>query len=162
TTAYRFNSTFDDTGPFDFGQRYYYRVVATNQVGDSAASNTVSVLVPIPPSALTVTGTGAASVGLSWTQVGNDHTDIERSTDGINFPSVATVPAFVTHYTDTGLQPGQYTYRIHAFNVNPTSDSFSNVQGAWVGPTIDHSTPSLAGFTNATDLTVNGSAFVSP
>src|SRR5262249_48701817 len=33
TTAYRFNSTFDDTGPFDFGQRYYYRVVATNQVG---------------------------------------------------------------------------------------------------------------------------------
>src|SRR5262249_57748407 len=26
----------------------------------------------------------------------------------------------------------------------------------------DHSTPALAGFANATDLTVNGSAFVSP
>jgi hypothetical protein len=162
TTVFRFNTTFTDTGPFDFGQRYYYRVAATNQVGDSALSDTVNVLVPIPPPALTVTGTGASSIGLSWTRVGNDHSEIERSTDGTTFTRIATVPSFQTSYTDTGLAPGQYTYRIHAFNVSPTSDSISNAQGAWVGPTIDHCTPALAGFANATDLTVNGSTFVSP
>jgi hypothetical protein len=162
TTVFRLNSTFNDTGPFDFGQRYYYRVAATNQLGDSVLSDTVNALVPIPPSNLTVAGTGASSISLSWTPVANDHYDIERSTDGTNFSTVSTVPGFVTSYTDTGLQPGEYTYRIHAFNVNPTTDSFSNAQGVWVGPTIDHGTPALGGFVNATDLTVNGSTFVNP
>ena len=32
----------------------------------------------------------------------------------------------------------------------------------WIGPTIDHSNPSTAGFANSTDLTTNGSAFVGP
>src|SRR5262249_42163384 len=126
TTVFRLNSTFNDVGPFDFGQRYYYRVAATNQLGDSTLSDTINVLVPIPPSALTLTGTGTSSIGLSWTRVANDHYDIERSSDGTNFSVIASnIPSFQTSYTDTGLTPGQYTYRIHAFNVNPTSDSFS-------------------------------------
>ncbi len=159
-TVNRNLTTFTDTGPFQFGQTLYYRVVATNQVGDSAASNTVNVVVPIPPPALTVTGAGDSSISLSWTDLANDHFDIERSTDGVNFTRVASVPASQTSYTDTGLTPGLYTYRIHAFNVSPNAEALSNVEGAWIGPTIDHSTPATGGFVNATDLTANGSAFI--
>jgi hypothetical protein len=153
TTVARDAASFTDTGPFVIGQRYYYRVVATNQRGDAAPSNTVNVLVPVASSVLTVTGTGASSVGLSWTPVANDHYEIERSTDGTTFAVVATVPTFQTTYTDAALTPGLYAYRIHAFNVNPAADSLSNVQGASVGPTFDHGTA----FTNTTDLTPNGS-----
>ncbi len=156
-TVNRNLTTFTDTGPFDFGQRYYYEVRAVNQAGNSGFSNAANVLVPIPPSVLTITGTGTSLISLSWTPVTNDHYVIERSTDGTTFNPVATVPAYVTSYTDTGRSPGLYTYRIHAFS--GSVDSFSNAQGAWVGPTIDHSMPSTGGFTNPTDLTTNGSAF---
>jgi hypothetical protein len=157
-TVFRMATTYTDTGPFEIGQRFYYRVAATNQLGDSPVSNTVSVIVPISPAVLSLNGAGASSIGLSWTAVGNDHYVIERSTDGANYAAVATVPPFQTTYTDTGLAQGIYSYRIHAFNVNPTADSYSNVNGTWVGPTLDHST----GFANATDLATNGSTFVSP
>ncbi len=152
-TVNRNLTTFTDTGSFQFGQRYYYEVRAVNQAGNSGFSNAVNVLVPIPPSILTITGTGTSLISLSWTPVTNDHYVIERSTDGTTFNPVATVPAFVTSYTDTGLSPGLYTYRIHAFS--GSVDSFSNAPAAWVGSTIDHST----GFGNGTDLTINGSAF---
>jgi hypothetical protein len=162
TTVFRQNTTFTDLGPFNYNQPYFYRVVATNQLGDSAPSNTINITIVIAPATLTLTGTGTSSIGLSWNGVANDHYVIERSTDGTTFSPIAMVPAVQTSYTDAGLAPGQYAYRIHAFNVSPDGESLSNVQGTWVGPTIDHSTPALAGFANATDLTVNGSAFVSP
>jgi hypothetical protein len=158
-TVNRNLQTFVDTGPFVIGQTYSYRVVATNQVGDSPASNTVTAVVPIPPPVLTVTGTGASVVGLSWTGLANDHFDIERSINGGSFTKVASVPASQNAYNDTGLAPGEYSYRIHAFNVNPTADAVSNVVGVWVGPTVDHSAPVNGGFVTTTDLTTNGSAF---
>jgi hypothetical protein len=156
-TVARDATSSNDVGPFVVGQRYYYKLVATNQQGDSGASNTINVLVPIASSVLTVTGAGSASIGLSWTAVANDHYDIERSTGGA-FTAIATVPAFQTSYTDPGLAAGIYAYRIHAFNVNPAGDSLSNIQGASVGPTINHS----SGFANAPDLTPNGSTAINP
>jgi hypothetical protein len=161
-TVSRNQTTFTDTGPLVVGQQYYYQVVATNQAGSSAPSNTVNDVVPIPPPVLTLAGTGASSISLSWTGLANGHFDIERSTDGVNFTRVATVPVGVTSYTDTGLTAGLYAYRIHAFNVSPTAESLSNVVGDWVGSSIDHSTPASGGFTNKTDLTLNGSAMVPP
>jgi hypothetical protein len=157
-TVSRNLNTFTDTGPFVIGQQYMYEVVATNQVGDSAASNSVSVVVPIPAPVLTLTGTGASEVGLSWTALANDRFDIERSTDnGQTFQVVGTVPTSQFAFVNTGLAPGLYVYRIHAFNNNPTADAISNVVGVWVGPTIDHG----SGFSNLTnDLTTNGSAFI--
>jgi hypothetical protein len=153
TTVPRDATAFTDTGPFVIGLHYYYQVVATNQKGDSSPSNTVNVLVPIASSVLTLTGTGASSIGLSWIPVANDHYDVERSSNGGAFTKIATVPAFQTSYGDTGLAPGIYAYRVHAYNVNPTADSLSNVVGASIGATIDHST----GFANTADLTPNGS-----
>jgi hypothetical protein len=154
-TVNRNLNTFIDTGPFVIGQQYFYQVVAANQVGDSPPSNTVSATVPIPPPALTVTGTGASAVGLSWTGLANDHFTIERSANGGAFTPVITVPSSQTDYTDTGLAPGQYAYRIRAVNVNPNAEALSNVQGTWVGSMIDHS----GGFSTTSDLTANGSAF---
>jgi hypothetical protein len=145
---------FVDPGPFTVGQRYYYQVVATNQQGNSAASNTVDVFVSIAAPILTVTGAGAVSVELSWTAVANDHYDVERSTDGVTFTTVVSVPAYQTAYTDTGLTAGLYAYRIHAYEVNPAGEALSNVQGASVGAVIDHS----VSFANPADVTANGDA----
>src|SRR5262249_40935389 len=83
--------------------------------------------------------------------------DIERF-DGTSFVRVASVPGSQTAYTDTGLAAGLYTYRIHAFNANPSAEALSNAQGAWVGSMIDHRTPATGGFINTTDLDANGSA----
>jgi hypothetical protein len=146
------DSSYTDLGPLTFGQHYFYRVVATNQQGDAAPSNTVEVIAPIRSAVLTISSITSRSLGLSWTSVANDHYDIERSTDGANYSRVATVPAAQTTYTDSGLMPGIYAYRIRAFNTNPTASSLSNVQGADVGDTINHG----ADFSNTTDLTANG------
>ncbi len=154
----RTTTTFTDPGPFVIGQRYYYGVAAFNQVGNSAPSNIINVVVPAASAVLTVRGTGASAISLAWTAVANDHYDIERSTNGISFTRVATVPAVQTTYTDSGLAVGEYAYRIHAYNVNPASESLSNIQGTWVGAVIDHG----SGFTNGVDLTTNGNALVSP
>jgi hypothetical protein len=155
-TVFRTSTSFADTGHFQTGQKYYYRVVATNQLGDSTASNTVSVIVPIPSPVLALTGAGTSSIGVSWTAVANDHYVVERSSDGTNFAPVATVPAFQTSYTDQGLAPGLYTYRIHAYNASPTAEAVSNALGEWVGSVFDHS----ASFANATDLTANGDSSI--
>jgi hypothetical protein len=159
-TVNRNQTTFTDTGPFQFGQTYYYQVVAVNQAGASAPSNTVSIIAPIPSPVLFVTGSGASSLYLAWTNVPADYYVVERSTDGTTFTPIATVPPSQLSYTDTGLTPGLYAYRIHAFT-NSGAESLSNVRGAWVGPTIDHGTPATGGFSNVTDLTANGSAFFS-
>jgi hypothetical protein len=147
-------NTFTDPGPFVTGQHYFYRVVATNQMGDSPPSNTADVIAPIPSAVLSIVSVTSSSLGLSWTAVANDHYDIERSTDGVTFSRVGTVQAPQTTYTDTGLTAGAYAYRIHAFNVTPASESLSNVRGGTVGPVIDHG----SGFGTTVDLTANGSA----
>src|SRR5262249_47978229 len=122
--------------------------------GDSAPSNSVNVNGAIQSAVLSITSVTSSSLGLAWTSVANDHYTIERSTDGVNFAAIATVPSTQTTYTDSGLAPGMFAYRIHGFNTIPTSDSYSNVLGATVGAVIDHG----GGFVNTTDLTANGSA----
>jgi hypothetical protein len=153
-TVGRDATTYTDRGPLVSGQHYFYRVVATNQVGDSAPSNTADVIAPIPSAVLTIASFTSSSLGLSWTAVANGHYDVERSTDGVTFMRVATVPAPQTTYTDAGLAAGIYAYRIHAFNASPASDSLSNVRGATVGGTINHG----SGFGITADLTANGNA----
>ncbi len=147
-------STYRDNGPFVIGQTYYYRVVAANQIGSSPDSNTVMVAIPIASAVLGLDGVSSSAIGLSWTAVANDHYTVERSTNGTTFTAVATVPAWQTSYTDTGLAAGTYAYRIHAYNSSPSAESLSNVTGATVGAVIDHNN----GFANPTDLTANGSA----
>ncbi len=82
------------------------------------------VLLPAAPSNLAATLATPTSVNLSWIDNANNETGfiIERSTDGINFTLLTTVPANVTGYIDsTVVASTTYTYRVRA--TNGTGDS---------------------------------------
>jgi hypothetical protein len=158
-TVPRFVNTYTDPAPpvsLAAGTVYYYQVVATNQLGNGSPSNTAIVSTPGKP-VLTLTKVTSTEVDLSWTRTGNDHYDLERSTDGVSFTVInqAPIPTTVTSYSDTGLSPGTYYYRVLSINVNPDESDLSNVVSVLL-PTdlIDHS----GGFNQNNDLTASGSA----
>ncbi len=153
----RNDTTFTDSG-LKAGTQYYYRIVATNQVGDSAASNTAAVSTRIAAPQLAVVNLTHAEVDLAWTQTGNDHYLVERSFNGGAFMTLANnIPSTTTSYIDMNVTPpGTYTYRVTAFNTNPNDMAVSNVVSITNAPVvIDHS----AGFASHSDLTINGNAF---
>jgi hypothetical protein len=137
-------------------------VVATNQVGDSAPSNTAAVRTRIAKPVLQVSDICVGSIDLSWTGMANDHYDVKRSTDGTTFSVIATVPASQTTFMDTGLANGTYFYQVTAASTFPegTDTADSNVALATIGPvTINHFvSPGNPGFTDHSDMQPNGSA----
>ena len=140
------------------GTQYYYRIVATNQVGDGAPSNTAAVSTRIAAPVVAVVNLTHAEVDLAWTQSGNDHYLVERSFNGGAFMTLANnIPSTTTSYIDMNVTPpGTYTYRVTAFNSNPNDSAVSNVVSITNAPVvIDHS----AGFASHSDLTINGNAF---
>lgn len=91
---------------------------------------------PLAPSGLAVTGVTLDSVALSWTDQSSDEDSfqIERSSDGISFTTIATVGAGVTTYTDDSLTPGTiYYYRVFAHRGGVLSTSSNTVQAQTVG-----------------------------
>ena len=152
-TVARDASTFTDMG-LSPSTVYFYRVRATNQVGDSAASKVASAETKPTPPVLQVADIRDGQVVLSWTSA-PDHTHytVERSADGTNFtPIFTTTNATTTTFVDRGLTTGTQFYLVLAFNAAGDS-SPSNVASATIGPlNIDHST----GFTTHSDLTANG------
>jgi hypothetical protein len=161
-TVPRTATTFTDTG-LTPSTLYFYQVVATNQAGDSAPSNTVSVRTRIAAPVLQVADVCVGEVDLVWTATANDHYTIERSTDGTSFGEVATVDADTTSFSDTGLASGVYFYRVTAVSVfdEGTDSAVSNTVRVTIGSvTIDHST-GAGGFANHSDMIANGSAFFS-
>jgi autotransporter-associated beta strand protein len=105
------------------GTTYYYQVVANNADGNAPDSNTAHASTqaaqpPAAPSGLTAAGVATNQVNLTWIDnSGNeDGFNLERSTNGGNYGSVAMVAAGVTNYSDTGLAAGTaYFYRVQAF-----------------------------------------------
>src|SRR5262245_45286535 len=160
-TVNRNATTFTDSG-LTPATLYHYRVVATNQVGDSAPSNTAAVRTRMAAPVLTVADVCVGSIDLTWSGTANDRYDIQRSTDGMHFTLIASVPAAQTTFMDTGLANGTYFYQVMAFSTfpegNDTSDS--NVVKATIGPiNIDHFlSPGNPGFTDHSDMLANGSA----
>jgi hypothetical protein len=155
-TVARSVTTYTDTSNLATATLYYYRVVATNQLGNGPASNTAAVSTPGRP-VLALTMVCSTEIDLLWTQTGNDHYDVERSTDGVNFIALnqAPIPTSVTAYRDVGLSPGTYYYRVRSINVHPDTSDLSNVVSAQLTTDlIDHS----GGFSQTSDLTANGSA----
>ncbi len=80
---------------------------------------------PAAPTNLVAMVTGATTVNLFWTDKSNNENGykVERSSDGQNWTTLATLGAGAATYTATGLTSGQeYKFRVRAFNDAGSSD----------------------------------------
>lgn len=126
------NSTsYSDTG-LNAGATYWYRIIASNNTGDSGPSNTASATTllapPTAPTGLSATASSSTQINLNWSaSSGATGYKIERSTDGNTWSQVAEVGA-VTTYSNTGLTPATtYYYRVSAFNTGGASTPSNSV-----------------------------------
>ena len=166
----RFTNSYTDSG-LTPSTLYHYRVVATNQKGDSAPSNTADVRTRMAAPVLKIDDICVGEVSLRWTATANDHYDIYRGdANGANFTLIASVPASQTSFMDTGLANGTYTYHVTGFSVFtsgplPNDSADSNVAKATIGPVnvnhVDPNDPNGPGFFDHSDMQANGSALFS-
>jgi hypothetical protein len=104
----------------------------------------------------------SSDVRLTWTPrtsrlISEDGFTVERSGNGpYDFRVIATVTS--PGFTDTGVPPGNYYYRVRAFNSRGDSP-YSNITHAALGPTSPF-TDHPAGFAGHSDLQLNNGAAV--
>jgi hypothetical protein len=87
------------------------------------------------PPVLSTAPTPVNRIDLTWTDAtsNEDGFVVERSIDGAQFTSVASLPAGTTTYQDSGLALSTtYYYRIYAFNESDRTE-YSNVSAAQTG-----------------------------
>jgi hypothetical protein len=118
---------------------YFYRLRATNVVGDSensaiaSATTPAEPTVPEAPSGLAASAASASQINLTWTDNSSDETNflVERSPDGANSWSlIATLPANTGSHNNTALTASTtYFYRVRATSAVGPSD-FSNTANA--------------------------------
>jgi titin len=128
-------TSFNNTTGLSASTQYFYRVRATNGVGDSGNSNVANATtsaaptVPAAPSNLLASAVSSSQINLTWTDNATDETGfiVERSADGVNgWTSVGTPAANATSFNNTtGLSAStQYFYRVRATNgVGPSTNS---------------------------------------
>jgi fibronectin type 3 domain-containing protein len=110
-------NSYTDSSAFEY-RSFSYEVEAYKSAATSAASNPATVTMPlIAPTNITATD-GLAGVTLNWTQadmIANGY-QILRSTDGVNYTSLATVSSgSTTTYTDGTVVAGhKYYYEVKA------------------------------------------------
>jgi hypothetical protein len=108
------------------GTTYYYRVRAQSSFGFSAYSNVANstTIGPAAPSNLKATAVSTTQVNLTWTDNSTNEGGftVQRSTDGTNYATVATMAANATTFGDTGLSRStKYYYRVQSFNADGSS-----------------------------------------
>lgn len=101
------------------GTSYAYRVVATNEAGTSAPSNTAqATTLPPPPSAptgLTAVAVSPTEIALSWVDTSTTEISfsLERASAGGSWTILAELPSGTQTFSDQGLSPNQtYSYRV--------------------------------------------------
>lgn len=121
------------------GTTFYYKVVAVNITGSSAASAIVSATVtaspsvPAAPTGLTIycpnNGQTITEAQLSWTDNANNETSysVERDSTNSSMPNplviVENLPANTASYTDSVFNATDYWYRVVAHNAQGRSTS---------------------------------------
>ncbi|MHC4440671.1 MAG: S8 family serine peptidase, partial [Planctomycetota bacterium] len=128
---------------------YYYRVLAFNVAGATAASNTVSATTPFAaPDNLLAFTVSSSRVDLFWADnsSGESGYRIERKTGPTGtYSEIATVGTNDDTYADTGLGTSTtYYYRVRAFNDNGVSP-YSNEVSAETHSALSASSVSTDG-----------------
>lgn len=128
------------------GTTFYYQVRAA-QKGDQPSqtgayygqpnySNTVKVVMahaPVAPSGLHATTLMPHLIELRWNDASSSNDEwgfqIERSTDGVNYQTIATTPTNVTRFMDSDVPDGaaQVFYRVRSFTGATSSSSSDTV-----------------------------------
>jgi parallel beta-helix repeat protein len=165
TVAKNVTTFVNNTGLFA-STPYFYRVVATNAVGDSGftlnATATTQALptVPAVPTGLAAAAASTTQINLSWTDASSDETGfkVERSINGSTWTEIGTTGAGVATYQSTGLSAGTtYYFRVRATNVAGDSD-YSNVDIAatQAAPASDTTAPTMSAALGAITAAGNG------
>jgi hypothetical protein len=128
-------ATYQNTGLTTL-TKYWYRIRAKNNIGNSDYSNVADATTfdvpPSKPESLTATTISSSQINLSWNDRSTNETgfQLERSTDGTSFNKIADLGSNITAYQNTGLTPAtKYWYRVRAVNTANPSE-FSNVASA--------------------------------
>jgi hypothetical protein len=100
--------------------------------------NIANIPVPAAATGLTAAILSSSSIGLTWTPQMSTATNqiLQRSTDGVTFTTIATLPPLLDSYTDSGLTATGYYYRVIAANstgVSPASNVASTLPQAPTG-----------------------------
>ena len=105
---------------------YYYCALANNSVGTSTGSIVSFTTLPVAPTNLIGTAS-SPDVILNWSDNSSseDGYNIWRSSDGVNYASIATTSADAISYTDAGLGSGTWYHKVKAFK-GTTYSLFSN------------------------------------
>ncbi len=113
---------------------YWYRIASYNANGTSSYAYSNRVVTPgeLPeaPADLRVVTTGKTSVTLGWLDKSDNEQGfyLYRSTDGVNFVRVATIPANSTLYTAGSLvRKTTYWFYLTAFNVDGESQPTNTI-----------------------------------
>lgn len=141
---------------------YFYRVRATNAVGDSAyspeASATTFTALPAAPSSLTPVPTSSTQINLTWVDNASNETGfkIERKTGaGGTYAQIATVSIGVTAYANSGLIAGTtYFYRVRATNAAGDSAYSPEASATTLIPAFRSAT-SVGATSGTLSLTIN-------
>ncbi len=99
---------------------------------NGGSPGTVDTLVPTAPTGLVATTISATQINLVWNDNAQNETSytVQRSPDGVNWSTDASLGANIITYPDTGLTSSvQYFYRVYASNAFGDS-LFSNVSTA--------------------------------
>lgn len=125
-------SRYMDTG-LAYATSYSYRIYAYNNIGSSSAyasvsRSTASLAAPTTPTGLTATVVldEPASVSLVWSDNASNESsyEVQRSIDGTNFTTIATLPENSTFYTDEAAAMNTtFYYRVRALNSAGTATS---------------------------------------
>ena len=113
----------DDTLHLMNGTTYYYAIVANGAGGTSpysaVAAATPFLAIPAAPLALRAQA-GDTSVSLLWSESSTVTSyQLYRSTDGVNFSALVTLPGTDDEYVDSGLLNGAtYSYAVSGVNAS--------------------------------------------